>query len=385
MKKNYFIKANVLLSILAVFFLVAQVAAQFENYTGASDPQGNKTTIVKPVVDYSQKYLPPSGREGGETIATAISVNSLPFNDIGYTCDNVNDYDEACPYTGSLAPDVVYSYTPSVNQYVNIDLCGSSYDTKVFVYENSYTPGFPYACNDDYYFDATCGIFVSALLNLSLTGGNTYYIVIDGYGGACGDYILNITGYTPPSCDGCISCSIPEGEGDIPDYGIDDFNAGCNAPEYGYPFSPIQLYQVICGRTNTYYNGGDFRDTDWYKITLTEAGTLYWSGYASFNLQLYILSGDCLNYTYASGLGGNCSLVSISASLPAGTYYLWAGLNVFTGVPEGKNYNVIATLNAPPPENFCDAVAPVPVSNWALYIGIALILVFAIVRFRKMV
>ncbi len=32
-------------------------------------------------------------REGGETLATAVPIPSLPYSDSGATCDNVDDYD----------------------------------------------------------------------------------------------------------------------------------------------------------------------------------------------------------------------------------------------------------------------------------------------------
>ena len=36
---------------------------------------------------------PAFDREGGETVATAVPIPSLPYVDSGATCDNVNDYD----------------------------------------------------------------------------------------------------------------------------------------------------------------------------------------------------------------------------------------------------------------------------------------------------
>ena len=47
-------------------------------------------------------------REGGETIEDALPITNVPFYDTGATCDNINDYDRACPYF-SLSPDVIYS------------------------------------------------------------------------------------------------------------------------------------------------------------------------------------------------------------------------------------------------------------------------------------
>jgi hypothetical protein len=140
-------------------------------------------------------------RVGGEDIASAVAISSLPFNDTGNTCSFADDYDEICPFNATGSADVVYSYTPASDEFITIDLCASSYDTKVYVYENSASPGSPYACNDD-----ACGDdgFKSQIPGISLTNGNTYYIVVDGYGGDCGNYTLDIFSIsTFPDNDSC--------------------------------------------------------------------------------------------------------------------------------------------------------------------------------------
>jgi hypothetical protein len=131
----------------------------------------------------------PSIDVGGETIATCTVISSLPYCDVGNTCNFANDYDEICPYTGSIARDVVYCFTPADTICIDISLCNNNtnYDTKLYVYEGSYTPGNPYACNDD-----ACPNYVSEILGLQLTASAIYYIVIDGYGSDCGDYGLDI-------------------------------------------------------------------------------------------------------------------------------------------------------------------------------------------------
>lgn len=127
--------------------------------------------------------------QGGDNIGSATSIPSLPYHDTGTTSGYTDDYDEACPSSGSISPDVVYSYTPPADAIVDITLCnGSDYDTKLYLYENGYTPGNPYACNDD-----ECPGYVSELIGVFLTGGNTYYIVIDGFGGDHGNYVLDMT------------------------------------------------------------------------------------------------------------------------------------------------------------------------------------------------
>ncbi len=118
--------------------------------------------------------------QGGDDIGSAVAIGSLPYSNTGTTEGYTDDYDEECP-SASASPDVVYSYTPSGAETVDIYVWG--YDTKLFVYENSWTPGNPYACNDDFFYYGQ-----SALQDLALTGGNTYYIVIDGWSGDFGAY-----------------------------------------------------------------------------------------------------------------------------------------------------------------------------------------------------
>jgi hypothetical protein len=128
--------------------------------------------------------------QGGDNIASATVIPSLPYTNTGTTSGYIDDYDEVCPYQNSTSPDVVYAYTAPANGIFDITLCnGSDYDTKLYIYENSYTPGSPYACNDD-----ECPGYVSELIGLPLTGGNTYYIVIDGYAGDYGNYVLEMSG-----------------------------------------------------------------------------------------------------------------------------------------------------------------------------------------------
>jgi len=217
---------------------------------------------------------------GGETIGTATVIGALPYVDFGNTCVAVNDYDEACPYTGSTSPDLVYSFTPAANMVVNVDLCwpGTLYDTKLYLYENAYTPGFYFACNDDW-----CPGYVSQLNGLSLTGGNTYYIVIDGYGGDCGDYELHVTEYVPPppggeTCATAIGVTIPA----------------------DLPYSDVG--QTTCGKLDDYYNTclGSYDEGEdiLYELTVTTAIDLNIEAFAAS----YMYIGMAVSATCPPGL-----------------------------------------------------------------------------------
>jgi len=319
--------------------------------TAAVQPE--KTGVPQPPGHPSKG---PVGREGGETCATATVIGGLPYSDAGYTCDNVNDYDEICPYGGSTAPDVVYSYTPAVNEVVDITLCnGSGYDTKLYVYQGS-CPGVLVACNDD-----ACPGYVSELLNVSLTGGNTYYIIVDGYGGDCGNYIIDITSYQP--CDVvCPGGGIPEGEPVCYDEYVDNYNGGCNTPP-NYPFQNINCNTTICGTSGTYlFTGLNYRDTDWFKLVITQQTTLTFKCVAEFPLLIFLIDAgteNCSDFSILTSATANaCDTATITWSLEPGVYWLWVGPSVFSGVTCGSEYVAIVNCEVATTGACCDDFDP---------------------------
>ncbi len=200
----------------------------------------------------------------GDDLATAIPILDIPFADDGNTCSFADDYDEACPHAGSTAPDVVYRFSPDTDRVVTLNLCGSDYDTKLFVYENS-LDGLV-ACNDD-----GCGSagFQSELTQVPLTAGNDYYIVIDGYGSDCGAYDVQIQEYDPCTPE-CPPGGYAEGEPPIGDGYVDHYNGGCDSDPS--VFSPLPCSfggpsPPVCASGGGYSTGGvDYRDTDWYEV-----------------------------------------------------------------------------------------------------------------------
>jgi hypothetical protein len=248
--------------VIVILLILGLAATAFAN-----DESARRVLPTKSILPANQGT--PDGREGGETIADAFVIPALPFYDTGNTCDNINDYDEACTYTGSTAPDVVYSYSPGVDMRLFIDLCLSGYDTKVYVYDQYMTV---YGCNDDYYFgDPPECYYYSSYLEVVLPAGGPYYIVVDGYGTACGDYYLSVEGEPYVPC--VITCdaeAMPEGEPPlVVDY-VDNYNGGCNAAPNVFQ----DVYWVdtsgcahIEGVSGWYpYLGGQYRDTDWYEV-----------------------------------------------------------------------------------------------------------------------
>ena len=213
----------------------------------------------------------PDDREGGETIADAWMIYALPFNDTGNTTDNFDDYDEQCPFTGSTSPDVVYAYEPTADMCVGISLCNSYYDTKVYVYEDV-VGNVPFGgCNDDNFDCVNPPVsYTSWIPSVQMLAGHVYYIVVDGYGGSSGDYVIEVYESTLP-CEPPEPCEVAcfgtaEGEPTCYDEYDDNYNGGCNSSPYVFQIQPVGP-AVICGESGVFaFGGSTYRDTDWYQI-----------------------------------------------------------------------------------------------------------------------
>jgi hypothetical protein len=281
--------------------------------------------------------IPDPNRQGGDTIADATVIPSIPYSNSGTTAGFTNDYDEACPYTDSTAPDVVYSYTPAGTEVVIIDLCGSGYDTKLYVYDSDLNL---VACNDDAYSGGPCGVYVSALENVTLQGGTTYFIVIDGYGNAFGPYLLDVHVYVPCILE-CPTGGFAEGEPPLVDNYIDNWNGGCNTPP-DYPCQELMGDAagnfVLCGVSGWYlFNGQSQRDTDWFHIYAGSTGTVEFSADAEHETYFWEMFRECALGPFEPPLiAGPCAPGALTTVGPydlGEVIWFWVGPTVFIAPP----------------------------------------------------
>ncbi len=221
----------------------------------------------------------------GDNVANPFIIGALPYADTGTTVGFADDYSEICPFPGTGAPDAVYAFTPATDTTITIELCGSAYDTKAYVYASTVTPGAPLACGDDY-----CGPFYlqSRLGPLLLTAGVTYYIIIDGYGAAAGDYILHVD-----AADPCLWAECPAGalaEGEPCTTAPDTINGGCGAAQPRY--RPIGADPTICGQL---WASAGVRDLDWYTTSLKAGAQVRWTVAAEFpaSTLIYNITNGC--------------------------------------------------------------------------------------------
>lgn len=246
--------------------------------------------------------------EGGEDIASAMVITSFPYTDIGSTENHADDYNENCPFE-STAPDVVYSYTPTAPGSVSISLCGSDYDTKMFVYDDSYTPGSPYACNDD-----GCGSdgYRSIIPSMEVVAGHTYYIVIDGWGSSSGSYEFVLDEpIEPPANDDCVDAIQIDGPFPTTVYG-NNLGASVDCPGYYDIYAVWYKVDVpyIHNRLDIDYCGSD--------------GSIF-----SIFGRIFMDCGDCGSSVYRNSIewvdcpGGETNPLLHWLSLPGpATYYI---------------------------------------------------------------
>lgn len=327
-------------------------------------PDADLTTNVRPAVKAASNptTTPPDITEfvGGDTCADATVIPSIPYTDSGTTAGFTNDYDEVCPFSGSTAPDVVYSYTPAVNETVVASLCSGGgdafYDTKLYVYEDT-CPGTVTNCVDDACTAPSGQSYVSEL-TADLTAGTTYYFVVDGYSTDSGDYTLAL--FYPPTCP-CdpAATDLYEDDPQCGNYvdGIDP-TGGCNTDDVdpGPYLEVISCNTTICGTLSAYTTpSGDSRDTDWYELNLPVADTIRVTVTSEAPLLLFDLGGeyDCANATVDQSLsqsscGGTGEMVINGV---AGPNWIWVGTDGFgdaLGVPCPTEYTMTVTCDTVP-------------------------------------
>jgi hypothetical protein len=131
--------------------------------------------------------------------------NYLEISDGSYTNSTAlatNDGSASCGLSDT-APDVWYVYTPNAGGILEIDTCGSAYNTVLSIH--TFCPGTDaneLECNDD---DDSCGAgSLQSAISMPVTVGTPYLIRVAGYDGDSGDFTLNVTGPyddTPPTPD----------------------------------------------------------------------------------------------------------------------------------------------------------------------------------------
>src|SRR2546428_1663666 len=102
----------------------------------------------------------------------------------------------SCGSSGT-APEQVFQWTPTISGTATIQTCGAgtTLDTVLYMRSGACASGPEVAsgCNDDACADAN-GFNHASRITPTVTAGQTYFIVVDGYNGAQGTFSLTVTG-----------------------------------------------------------------------------------------------------------------------------------------------------------------------------------------------
>jgi len=323
-------------------------------------------------------------RQGGDNVGNATVIGALPYADNGTTAGYVHDYTPTCS-SSSTAPDVVYAYTPTADVTVNVSLCGSTYDSMLFIFMDA--AGNTIGCNDDF-----CST-QSEIDNVALLAGHTYYFVVGGYSsyngpytftvgqaaaqGACcfasgqctienaaacatagGTYQGDLTVCEPNPCPPpppieCPAGALIEGEPPCGDDYVDMYNGGCNSTPYVFQdvYAQANDCATMCGLICTYYYSGlSYRDTDWYKFH-AQTGLVTLTCLGNFDPFLVIVYGtNCagMSYTYVFGTAFSPATISYSYSAGQEGWGIVLTQLFGTGVPDGQYVLDLCGIAGPP-------------------------------------
>jgi hypothetical protein len=283
-------------------------------------------------------------QEGGETRASATVINSQPAPE--------NDSCQNAAVISSF-PSTVYGTTVGAT----ID-CPGILDWNAVWYRFDV----PYACND-------------ITVNYCLTDWSISQIgmvLYDSCPPVCANYIA-ATGYQFLSCengttnpqmwwhylpgpasywipvypfasanfgftvsvDSCVPCDVVcppgamlEGEPTCYDNYEDHYNGGCNS--FPCVFQDVNCNTTICGTSGVYnYYGTPYRDSDWFRLVLTDSTMLTFKCVAEFPLLIFLFdagSENGLDYTILGyTMVDICDTATISMWVPAGVYWFWVG------------------------------------------------------------
>jgi hypothetical protein len=116
------------------------------------------------------------------TLATSVATDTSVAVDeglLGWAC-------------AGGAPDIWYSFTAATTQDLRFELCGSSYDTALEIYDGTCGALNLIECNDD-----SCGL-QSGVTVAGVTAGTTYFARVGGWNGATGFGTIVVNEQTPP-------------------------------------------------------------------------------------------------------------------------------------------------------------------------------------------
>jgi hypothetical protein len=220
----------------------------------------------------AQRITVTAAAPGNNTCGSAGAVFDGGVYNGSTSTATASGYTATCGFGATTTPDVWYSFTAPCTGTLQLDTCGSSFDTVLSV--RTGCPGDELACNDD---SAFCSNALHSMLTVPVIQGTNYRIRVSGYNGATGNFTLRVN-MLAPSNDNCAS-AIAIGPG------TRSFST-CGATTDG-PNEP----------TSCSFFGYTHIDNDiWYRYTAncTGVATVNLCG-SSYDTKVAVYGGTCAN------------------------------------------------------------------------------------------
>jgi len=115
---------------------------------------------------------------------TSTLGTALPITVSGSTSGAGNGFVPAC--SSSNAPEHTFTFTAPISKLYNFDTIGSSFDTVLSVLGGTCS-GASLGCDDD-----GAGFGTASLVSVFLNAGQTVTVIVDGFGGGSGSYVLHV-------------------------------------------------------------------------------------------------------------------------------------------------------------------------------------------------
>src|SRR5207247_3357139 len=155
--------------------------------TTTTRPPATTTSTVTTLTTSSTTTTTLAGACGSPTVLPAQGGT------FSGTTSGASQLTGSCGNSGT-SPELVFQWTSSVSGTATIETCGAStnFDTVLYLRSGACTSGSEAGCNDDACTNST-GLFRASRLTPTVTAGQTYFIIVDGYGGAHGTFSLTVT------------------------------------------------------------------------------------------------------------------------------------------------------------------------------------------------
>ena len=242
-----------------------------------------------------------------------------------------------CANTGS-APEKVFQWTPSVSGAATIQTCAASntnFDTVLYLRTGSCQSGGEVTCNDDIAGCATStGSGQGSRITPTVTAGQTYFIFVDGYGNASGNFRLTVTPPTapPPPGGACASPTVIPAAGGVfsgSTSGSSTASGSCastsGAPERVFQWTPTRSGTATiqtCGASGTrfdtvlYLRSGDCQTGAQVACNDDTAGCATSTGSGRGSRITPTVTAGQTYFIFVDGYGSSSGSFSLSVTAP---------------------------------------------------------------------